>query len=154
MYFDDLCAKVSQQSGGIRPGQQPGKIEHTYAVQSFIYVSIIRNIGTISNNIFSEIKTERLDSINKQLIEMKNKKKEVSENLEEFKNTDIDEEIKTVINDLNKYYIDEFNSKIKELNRQKFELENKGSIPQENNVSLRWIISTILSRICEAFATP
>ncbi len=106
----------------------------TNAVQNFVYLSIIKNISEISINIFSEIKTKRIDEMNKQLIQTKIKKDEIVDQLNEFKNMEMDEEIKLITEELYEDNIKQLNEKIDELysqikvmNKQKFLFQNSDS---------------------------
>ncbi len=97
----------------------------TNSIQNFIYISILRNITNISNNVFNEIKIQRKEEIGKQIIQTKYKREEIEEQLNEFRNSKIDEDIKLIIEDLYKDNIKELNDKINELNKQLKTSDNK-----------------------------
>ena len=103
----------------------------TNSIQNFIYISILKNITNITNNIFTEIKEKREEEIEKQILETKNKKEEIEEQLAKFKNTNLDEHMKIIIGELYIENIKELNEKINELNKQLKSNQSK-SIADEN----------------------
>lgn len=103
----------------------------TNSIQNFIYISILKNITNISNNIFSEIKEKRAEEIKQQILETTNKKKEIEEQLAQFNNTNLDEHMKVIIGDLYTENIKELNEKINDLNNQLDSNKNR-NLNEEN----------------------
>ncbi|MCG8572817.1 MAG: ABC transporter permease [Spirochaetes bacterium] len=91
----------------------------TSSIQNLVNVTIIRNIATISYNIFDEINRERIDQINHQIISTQTKKQELLEKVNDIMESGLEEESKAVVQFLTDENIEELNSKIKELNKQK-----------------------------------
>lgn len=90
----------------------------TNAIQNFIYISIIKNIGQISINIFDDIKSKRVDEINRQINETGKKRNELIQQMNDIKEVQFKQEVRDIIEDLGYSSIRELESKIAELNNQ------------------------------------
>ena len=97
----------------------------TNSVQNFVYLSIIKNISKITNNIFNDIKKKRIETLTKQLAETTSKREEIKDQLDEFMNAQIDDDMKVIIKDLSESNISELTEKINELSSEMKDINGK-----------------------------
>jgi len=107
----------------------------TNAIQTFVHLSIIENIGNISINIFKDIKQKRINEITSQINNSNKKKTELLDEINEIKNAEMDEGVKEAFLKLAYSSIKELDSNIKEFTEQLKEL-NEQDMDQNEYVTL------------------
>ena len=90
----------------------------TNSVQNFVYLSIIKNISKITNSIFDDIKKKRIETLKKQLAETTSKREEIEDQLDEFMNSQIDDDMKVIVRELSESNINELTEKINEISSE------------------------------------
>lgn len=100
----------------------------TNAIQTFVYVSIIKNIGQISMNIFNDIKNKRIEELGSQVSMAKVKQKELEQQLKDVSEVPFDDDVRELIESLSKASIDELSGKVAELEKQIKQIKGEDDI--------------------------
>lgn len=110
----------------------------TNAVQSAIHVILLDNLIDLNKKMLNNVKNEKLKEIEKQLIDAKNKREEIINMLESLKRLNFEGQVLSVIEELNKKYVEEFDNLITSLIKQRIsvikEFDKIEKIDYEKNI--------------------
>lgn len=90
----------------------------TSAIQNFVYLSIIKNLGEISRNILNKVAEKRVEELTKQVAETEKKRSQLRAQLAESMASPMDDKTKKIIEKLTLDSINELTAKINEFKAQ------------------------------------